>query len=309
MEIIPGFDAFPDARVKRPVVTWGVFDGVHVGHRRVISEVFSWARQLGVSSLVATFDRHPGEILYGRDVPLVTSLEDRLRLIGELGIDFCVLIRFTREFARTTASEFIRSIIANRIGASAVVLGHDSHFGRDRKGDVAMLERLAREVTLAVRFCPPVMIDGRPMSSSLIREAIFSGRLEEAGTLLGRPPSVIGTVVKGNRRGTQLGFPTANLDLHHKVRPPAGVYAGEAVLNGRTYPAAINVGSRPTFEPEGAPEHVEVHLLGYSGGDLYGCNMEVRFHGKIREEMKFSGVDELRRQIEADLTVVKGRIG
>jgi riboflavin kinase/FMN adenylyltransferase len=300
MEILSGLESLPDPGLRSPIVTWGVFDGVHRGHRRVIEQVLTWARAEGVSSAIVTFDRHPEEVLRGRKVPLVTPLGERLRLIGALGVDFCVVLNFTVEFSRTSAEEFIRGIVAGRMGAKGIVLGHDSRFGRDRTGDLDFLTRLGRDVGLEVRHSEPEIFLGRPVSSSLIREAIFAGKLDDAKFLLGRPPSVIGTVVRGDRRGTTLGFPTANLELHHAVRPPTGVYAAEVPLDGRTYRAVVNIGTRPTFQKNGA-ETIEVHLLDYAGGDLYGRVAEVRFLARIRDEKKFDGADALKRQITADI--------
>src|SRR5204862_5438160 len=196
MEVLSGLESLPAPRLRSPIVTWGVFDGVHRGHRRVLSEVLGWARSEGVSSALVTFDRHPEEVLRGRKVPLVTPLGERLRLIGALGIDFCVVLNFTIEFSKTSAEEFVRGIVAGRMGAKGIVLGHDSRFGRDRAGDLEFLTRLGRDVGLGVRHSEAEIFKGRPVSSSLIREAIFAGKLEDATFLLGRPPSVIGTVVK-----------------------------------------------------------------------------------------------------------------
>ncbi len=304
MQILSGLEALPEPRVRTPIVTWGVFDGVHRGHRKVLQAVLAWARERGVSAMVVTFDRHPAEVLSGKPVPLVSPLGERLRLIGELGIDFCLVLNFTREFAKTSAEEFVRDVVAGRVGAAGIVLGHDSRFGRDRAGDIDVLSRLGGDLGLEVRNCEPEHVRGRPVSSSLVREAIFAGRLEEARFLLERPPSVIGTAVRGDRRGTALGFPTANLELHHAVRPPPGVYAAEVPLDGRAWRGVVNIGTRPTFGA-GAVEGLEVHLLDYPGGDLYGRVLEVRFLSRIRDERKFESADALRKQIQADIDSVR----
>jgi len=300
MEILSGLESLPEPRLNSPIVTWGVFDGVHRGHQRVLSQVLTWARAEGVSSALVTFDRHPEEVLRGRRIPMVTPLGERLRLLDELGLDFCLVLNFTLEFSRTTADDFVRGIVAGKMGAKGIVLGHDSRFGKDRVGDIDFLTRLGRDVGLAVRHSEPELFEGRPVSSSLIREAVLAGRLDQATYLLGRPPSVYGTVVKGDRRGTKLGFPTANLELHHAVRPPGGVYAAEVPLDARVYRAVVNIGTRPTFRENGA-EVIEAHLLDYTGGDLYGRNLEVRFLDRIRDEQKFDGPDSLKRQISADI--------
>jgi riboflavin kinase/FMN adenylyltransferase len=305
MDILSGLESLPEPRLRTPIVTWGVFDGVHRGHRRVLAQVLDWARADGVSSALVTFDRHPEEVLRGKKVPMVTPLGERLRLIGDLGIDFCVVLNFTLEFSKTSAEDFIRGIVAGRMGAKGIVLGHDSRFGHDRAGDLGFLERLGRDVGLEVRQSEPEIFEGRPVSSSLIREAVLAGRLDQATFLLGRPPAVYGTVVRGDRRGTKLGFPTANLELHHAVRPPGGVYAVEVPLGGILYKAVVNIGTRPTFRENGA-EVIETHLIDYKGGDLYGRNLEVRFIARIRDEQKFDGPDSLKRQINADIQKALG---
>ncbi len=304
MEILSGLDALPEPRLRTPIVTWGVFDGVHRGHRRVLSQVLTWARGEGVSSALVTFDRHPEEVLRGTRVPMVTPLAERLRLIGDLGVDYCVVINFTLEFSKTGAEAFIRGIVAGKMGAKGIVLGHDSRFGHDRTGDLDFLTKLGRQVGLEVRHSEPELYEGRPVSSSLIREAVLAGKLQEATFLLGRPPAVFGTVVKGDRRGSQLGFPTANLELHHAVRPPGGVYAAEVPLDGKLYRAVVNIGTRPTFRENGA-EVIEAHLLDYRDGDLYGRSLEVRFLARIRDERKFDGPDSLKQQIQADILVAR----
>jgi riboflavin kinase/FMN adenylyltransferase len=306
MEILSGLESLPDPRLHDPIVAWGVFDGVHRGHRRVIEQVVQWARAEGVSPAIMTFDRHPEEVLRGTHIPLISPLRDRLRLIGALGVEFSIVISFTPDFSKRSAEEFIRAIIAGRMGARGIVLGHDSRFGRDRAGGLDLLERLGWEVGLEVRKSEPEDYQGRPVSSTLVREAIFAGRLEEATFLLGRPPSLFGTVVRGDRRGTKLGFPTANLELQHAVRPPSGVYAAEAEVEGKRWRAVVNIGTRPTFLKDGV-ETIEVHLLDHPGGDLYDRGVEVRFLARIRDERKFENVEALKRQIQEDIHFVRSR--
>lgn len=304
MEILSGLAALPDPRLRTPIVTWGVFDGVHLGHRRVLETLVAWARAEGVPSVVVTFDRHPVEVLRGVKVPLISPLAERLRLLGEQGVDAGLVLNFTVEFSATPAEAFIRDVVAGALRAKGVVLGHDSRFGKDRQGDLAVLEALSRDLGLSVRRCDPEIFEGRPVSSSLLRDLIFAGRLDEARRLLGRPPSVIGTVVRGDRRGSAIGIPTANLELHHAVRPPGGVYAAEVPLAGRLHRAVVNIGTRPTFR-EGGGETIEAHLLDYAGGDLYGRVLEIRFLGRLRDEKRFEGVEALKAQIDEDIARVR----
>jgi riboflavin kinase/FMN adenylyltransferase len=306
MEILSGLEALPDPRLMGSVVTWGVFDGVHRGHRRVLETLRNWAREISAPSVAITFDRPPSEVLTGKPVPLLVPLEERLRRIGDTGVDFALVIAFTPEFARLGADDFARDVVAGRLRARGIVLGHDSRFGRGREGDLDLLTRLGRDLGIEVRRCAPELHQGKPVSSSLIREAVAAGRLEEATLLLGRAPSVTGTVVRGDRRGTRLGFPTANIPLGRVVHPPAGVYAVEASLEGRVYRGVANLGTRPTFEA-GGREVLEVHFLDYPGGDLYGRVVEVRFLRRLREERRFDNAEALRRQIQADIESVRSR--
>ncbi|MBI2900264.1 MAG: riboflavin biosynthesis protein RibF [Planctomycetes bacterium] len=306
MELLRNLDALPDPRLRGCAVTWGVFDGVHLGHRKVLARLLEIAGD--APSVVVTFDRHPAEILHGKPVPLLVPVEERLRLIAACGVGFAVMIPFTREFAQTTAEGFVRDVAVGRIGARAILLGHDSHFGRDRRGDFELLARVGTECGVRVEACGPEVFQGRPVSSTAIRRAVAEGRLEDAAAMLGRPVSCRGVVVRGDRRGAALGFPTANLDLAPGVRPLRGVYAVETSVDGRAFAGVANLGCRPTFHGEGAPEVLEVHLLDYAGGDLYGRTLEVRFLYRVREERNFRGPEEVRRQIEADVAAVRERM-
>ncbi|MBI4564337.1 MAG: riboflavin biosynthesis protein RibF [Planctomycetes bacterium] len=308
MQVFRGLPAWTDPPWRGCAVTWGVFDGVHRGHQKVLDALVAWARELAVPPVVLTFDRHPAEVLWNSAVPLVVPLEQRIELIGARHVEAVVILPFTVEFSRTTAEEFIRDIVRDRMGACAVLLGHDSHFGHDRAGDVAMLERSAGDLGIAVRTCAPELHRGRPLSSSLVREAVLAGRLDEAWEILGRPFALFGTVVRGDGRGASIGVPTANVAVLYGLKPPRGVYAVEASL-GEGVPClgAANVGCRPTFHPEGAAESVEVHLIDYAGPSLLGRRLEVRFLERVREERKFSGPAELAAQIRRDIEWIRSR--
>lgn len=304
MEILSGLDALADRRVVTPIVTWGVFDGVHLGHRRILESVVTWAREEGVPSLAATFNRHPVEVLSGRRMLFLTPIEERMKLIAQSGVDFGLVMDFTPGFARLSAEAFVRDVVAGRMRARGIVLGYDARFGRERAGTFEMLKRLGDEMGIGVRQCAPELFRGQPVSSSLIREAILAGRLEESGILLGRPLTFIGTIVRGERRGNKLGFPTANLELEGRVRPPSGVYAVEAMLEGAWHQGVANLGTRPTFHRDGV-ELLEVHLLDLKRGDLYGKMLEVRFLARVRGERKFENVAALKKQIGEDIAFVR----
>lgn len=303
MERLPGLEALPDPRLRTPIVTWGVFDGVHLGHRRLLETAVDWARRRGVPSVALSFTRPPEETFTGLAIPLLMPLVERLRLIGDLGIDFVLNVEFTEQMARQPAEGFIREIVRGKLRAGGVVLGHDARFGRGREGGLETLHREGLEAVLV----DPVRIDGQTVSSSSIRRAVAAGRVEEAARLMGRPFAIWGVVRPGDRRGQELGFPTANLDPGTGVRPQRGVYVVQVRGAGGVWRGVANLGGRPTFG-NGEEERLEVHLLDYPGGDLYGQFLEVRFLVRLRDERRFPDAAALRDQIRQDLAAAR-RLG
>jgi riboflavin kinase/FMN adenylyltransferase len=301
----------------KPVVTLGVFDGFHLGHQKVVGELVKWAKKIGGESVVLTFRRHPRQILTKektrrKEPHFIFTLRHRLLYFARAGVDNCVIVPFTKKFADIPAEEFVRNILVRKIAPFGILMGFDSRFGRDGEGDADLLRRLAPECGFEVRTGRRVKVGKETVGSTLVRTLVASGNIERAARLLGRPVSVLGTVVKGSRRGKTLGFPTANLNLHNETRPPAGVYAGEARINpfslenSRVYPALINIGARPTFS--GKKESVEVHLLGFRG-DLYGSELEVSFLKRLRGERKFKTAQALSAQMVADRDALLALIG
>jgi riboflavin kinase/FMN adenylyltransferase len=294
----------PAGSLKRPAVTLGVFDGVHRGHRRVFAELASVAERLGGERVVVTFDRHPRAALGQAAPPLITSLDHRLALFEKSGIDAAVVLRFDAELARLGAEDFVRDLLVGRIGARAIVLGRDAHFGRGRGGDVTLLERLSGPLGFelcAVDLLAAGSAGEAAVSSTAIRAAIRAGRLDEARAMLGRPVSLLGRVVRGDARGRLLGFPTANLDLCQELTPPRGVYAGEVEVDGVVFPTMQNLGLRPTVcgAGDGAAERLEVHLLGFDA-DLYGRVLEVAMLRRLRDEVRFPSLADLEAQLARD---------
>ncbi len=289
---------------RRPVVTIGVFDGVHRGHRLVLDATVDIARRRGGEAGVLTFGTHPRAIIKGKRPRWLTSLDHRLRLFEQAGVDFAVVLPFDESIRMLTGDEFVEQVLVGRIGVEGVVLGFNSKFGKDRTGDRACLERNAEKFGFDAVFPPDVHYEAFHISSTAIRDAVAEGKIEDAALMLGRPVSLMGRVIEGDKRGRTLGFPTANLDLEHEVRPPVGVYAGRVEIDGRWFLTVTNIGLRPTFraEPDADPATqalVEVHVLGYEG-DLYGRTMEMHFIAHLRDERKFATVDALKVQIEAD---------
>jgi riboflavin kinase/FMN adenylyltransferase len=284
------------------VVSIGVFDGVHRGHQAILARNVAAARELGAVPTVLTFRRHPKRLLLGRAPRTLTTLEHRLELFARAGIGHAVALTFDDELRQTAAEEFARGIADEALGARCFVLGFDSKFGRDRRGTPELLQELGYEVEVV----PKVVVGERAVSSTAIREAVELGDLEGASRMLGRPVSVLGLVVHGANLGARIGFPTANLDLHHELHPPPGVYACRARLTRSGSPpleldGVANLGFRPTVADE-LPDRpqLEVHLFDFEE-DIYGERMELEFVARLRGEQRFEGVEALVGQIERDV--------
>jgi riboflavin kinase/FMN adenylyltransferase len=288
-----------DGRVERPVLTVGNFDGVHLGHRSLLREVVEAARSRGVPACVYTFDPPPRQVLAPSQAQArITPWTERVRLLGELGIEQVIIERFTRAFAQHPPEWFVDEILGRRIQPVEIIVGYDFRFGRARAGTLeTVAERLPR---VPIRAVSALEHDGVTVSSSVIRKRIATGEVWGAAELLGRCHRVSGVVVSGDRRGRTLGFPTANLDCANEFVPAAGVYAVWAQIDGGDRLAGVaNIGVRPTFGADG-PVRFEVHLLDWTGS-IYGSELEVSFVARIRGEMQFDGVDELTAQIRSDV--------
>lgn len=304
MKIINGIEK-PLKQNSWPVVTLGVFDGVHKGHLQVINKTVSWAKEKRGESIVLTFSKSPKVVLGKRPSSIITSLEHRLNIFETLGVDSTIVMEFNDDVANIKADHFIKDVLHNWIGVKGVVLGYNCSFGKDSKGNKSVVFSLSKQYGYEVYSCEPVKLDGQIISSTLIRESIMQGDLKRAEAMMGRPVTILGTVVSGSKRGSKVLFPTANLDLHHEVMPPRGVYGTIAQLNNKEFYAITNIGIRPTFEAEPFVSNnnlqtvVEVHILDFTGS-IYGQDLEVRFVSKIREERKFNSIKELKNQIEKD---------
>lgn len=310
MKKIYGIKELP-GKIKYPVVTIGMFDGVHRGHQKIIECIRHYALTGKGESVVITFDRHPKSIIENRPPSFITSMEHRLSLLERLGVDHTVVLQFDRKLAEMTAEDFVREILVCWLGVKCIVLGFNCHFGKDREGNITLVRKLAEKYDFEVYGCPPVIYRGQIISSTAIRRAILNGELGKAEAMLGRPVSILGTVVKKSGRGKILGYPTANLGLHHEVRPPRGVYGTRVRWAEQDYLALTNIGLRPTFakEPfmsEDETLEIEVHILDFQG-TLYGQNLEVQFLFKIRDEIPFQRAEELKTQIEKDKEILLKR--
>lgn len=280
------------------VATIGVFDGVHRGHAAIIDRVVAAASRFGGPAVAVTFSVHPVVVVKRLPPRSITSLPHRLRLLERRGLDHVVVLPFDEEVRAVSAERFARRVFLDVLRLRGLLVGPDARIGRDREGDTEFLARFAAEHDLSFEVVPPVLDRGEPVSSTKVRAAIADGDLERAARMLGRPVSLLGRVVQGEGRGRRIGFPTANLDLDHEIRPPAGVYAGRTWLEGKTHGAVLNIGVRPTFGPDGDLT-VEVHLLDFDG-DLYGRTLEVEVLFRLRGEERFDGPEALAERIRSD---------
>ncbi|KPJ61404.1 MAG: hypothetical protein AMJ46_01575 [Latescibacteria bacterium DG_63] len=291
-------------RERSAVATIGVFDGVHVGHARVLEEVSSRAQALGLSAAVITFDPHPDEVLGKIEEKrfLLTTPSEKHALLANLGMDVEMVVEFTPAMARMDAPSFVKEYILRPLLLKELVIGHDFRMGKDRKGDRASLRSLGADCGFSVMEVDAVLVDGSPVSSTRVRQAISAGDMGLAAKLLGRGYSLEGMVVKGNGVGASLGFPTANLAVDEKkLLPKDGVYAGYAETGGNTYKAAINIGMRPTVGQ--VRRQVEAHILGFSG-DVLAQRLRLVLAARIRSERKFAELKDLRKAIKEDVETI-----
>lgn len=302
MKVYTNFDAL---EVRTPTACgMGNFDGVHLGHQRLIHELVTKADKDGLETFVVTFEPHPLKILSPEDAPsLITSLEQKKKFIESYGVKNLLLIPFTKKFSQMSYEEFINRILIEKLNAKLIVVGYNFQFGSGGKGTAEKLKSIGLEKGFETLIVPPVTVNGRIVSSTLIRNMIESGKMKEAKTLLGRPFSIRGKVVKGEAIGRKLGFPTANVFLSPQIIKPAfGVYAVLVLRNGTFYRGIANIGRKPTFAKVDDSSNVtlEVHIFDFNE-QIYGEEIEVYFIERIREEKAFQNMESLVLQIKMDI--------
>jgi riboflavin kinase/FMN adenylyltransferase len=282
-------------------LTIGSFDGVHRGHQAILHKLVSGAHEAGAPAVVLTFFPHPSIVLRGRSGPFyLTSPEERAVLLGQLGVEHVITLRFDKTLANQTARQFVQAL-NDHLGFSHLCIGHDFALGRGREGDLPFLQNLGKELGFAINVMRPILHHGQVVSSSRIRTALLEGDVWSAKALLGRRYQVHGEVVAGDGRGRTIGIPTANLEIWpERLLPKSGVYACLACVDGQTRRAVANIGVRPTFESQEALPRVEAHLLDYAG-DLYGKNLTLRFVSRLRDEQRFPNIQALVAQIRSDI--------
>jgi len=294
------FHGTENANIQRPtVLTLGVFDGLHLGHQKIMRTVVERASAVGAVPTAITFDPHPRAVLHPESAPpLLQTLDQRLANFEVLGIEQAIVIRFDREFAAQPAEDFLYQTVHDRLQAKEVYLGKGFAFGRNRGGNIDLLRKLGGELGFFADEVPEVQLRGQRISSSKIRDLLDQGRVNLVRRMLGRPYGVEGVIVRGDRRGHAIGFPTANLRPHNRVIPKFGVYATATLVEGTWRRSITNIGIRPTFGKDLEPS-IESYIFDFVG-DLYGDVLRVRFLHRIRSELKFNGIVELKAQIERD---------
>jgi riboflavin kinase/FMN adenylyltransferase len=292
------------------VITIGAYDGVHRGHQAVIAQVRNEAARLGCRSIVVTFDRHPASVVRPESAPkLLTDVDQKMTALAATGVDATFVVRFDAEAATEDPAAFVRRVLVDTLRAQLIVVGEDFHFGHKRRGNVALLRELGQQHDFEV---VPVQLIARPdgvaepVSSTSIRRALAGGQVEVAANLLGRPFSVSGVVVHGDKRGRTIGFPTANIEVPNAMCLPAdGVYSGIVQrADGSTFVCAINLGRRPTFFEHADHSLLEAHLLDFDG-DLYGERVSVTFEHFLRSERKFEGLESIKTQLQLDVAAAR----
>jgi riboflavin kinase/FMN adenylyltransferase len=318
VQVITDLKAIPSGLFSSgSIVTIGAYDGLHVGHREIIEQVTKKAQSAGQKSVLVTFSPHPAQILRPTEAPkLLTDRDQKLRLLESTGIDAVVVIAFDRIQAEETPEGFVQRVLIDALNVKRLIVGEDFCFGKDRRGNVELLSQLGAKFGFVVE--PTNLVAGHDdvtASSTHIRSLVLSGDLSAANIYLGRQHELIGTVVHGDARGRTIGFPTANVEVPKTMcQPGDGVYAGWYVRPARdgqpecVYPAAINIGRRPTFYVDAPVSLIEAHVIGETDIDLYGEVATLRFVTRLRGEIKFSGIDELKAQLMRDIENAKAAL-
>ena len=286
---------------EKSVITLGTFDGLHLGHQQIVDTVIQKSRQSGGRSFLLTFEPHPRKVIPGRnDVKLLSTLDEKVVILEQLGLENLFVINFTEEFSRQSPEEFVEKYLVKGIGLKEVVIGYDHHFGKGRDGNFELLKDLGNKFNFSVTLVPEFNVEGETVSSTKIRNALLSGDVVKAGKMLGRNYSFKGKVVRGDGRGRKLGFPTANLSTENedKLIPAKGIYVAECIIENEKHYGLLSLGSRPTFHKDG-DVIPEFYIFDFDR-DIYDKIMQVNLVEKIRDEEKFNSVDELIFQMKKD---------
>lgn len=296
-------EGYENLSLMAPVVTLGIFDGVHRGHRALLDCLVARAKEAKGESVVITFFPHPRLVLEKNNINLsfLSTIEEKKILLEKANIDHLIIIEFNIEFSRIQACDFIKDILVRKIGTKHLIIGYNHHFGRSGEGDFNTIKQCSESLAFRVEQMQGFHTDGGIISSSSIRKALLKGNLDEANRWLGYSYSMSGTIIEGRKIGRSIGFPTANIipDNQHKLIPGDGVYAVEVKLNEKDYTGMLSIGSNPTVNSDSTLRSIEVHILNFNK-DIYGRNISVTFRKKLRDEKKFDNLEKLTQQMELD---------
>lgn len=287
--------------IKNPILTLGMFDGVHIGHQHIIHKLNQLADEVGGESMLLTFEPHP-RIVLGKgadDLQLLTTLDEKIELLEEAGLRNLILHPFTKAFSQVSSVDFVKNLLVDEIGIHSIVVGYDHHFGKNREGNFELLNQLSHEFNFNSLMIEEVKSDNEHISSTQIRKALWAGTIEFANKALGRNYSIHGKVIHGDKLGRTLGFPTANLEIEkYKLIPGNGVYIVKVFLNNEQFKGLVSIGTRPTVTNSNE-KRVEVHIMDFDR-DIYDENLKIEFYHKIRDDQKFNSLDELVLQMNQD---------
>lgn len=303
MKIFNSIQEFSTTR--QTIVTLGTFDGVHKGHKSILEKLKNSSKETGCESVVLTFFPHPRMVLQQADgLKLLNTMDEKAYLLELFGIDNLIIHPFSKEFSRLTAEEFVKDVLVDRLNTKKIIIGYDHRFGRNRTADINDLIRFGAEYGFEVAQISALEVEEVSVSSTKIRNALNEGLISKANRYLGYPYFITGTVTTGKQLGRTIGFPTANIKLteDYKLVPAHGVYAVSAQINGTTVLGMMNIGTRPTVD--GTTETIEVHFFDFAQ-DIYGANLRISLHHRLRFEQKFAGIDALREQLDRDREAAK----
>ena len=298
MKVLTSLSALPILR--NPIVTLGTYDGVHIGHKTILTQLINKAKETGKDSMLITFDPHPRQALGLGEISLLSTLEEKINLLSETGLDYLLILPFTKEFSTQGATEFITNVLIDQLNISEIMLGYDHKFGHNREGDVHLLADVLTKTGRFVTEIPAQDVDEIIVSSTKIRTALIEGEIQTANRLLGYNYQVSGKVVLGNQLGRTIGFPTANIELTNtsKLIPGDGVYAVKLTVEGITHHGMMNIGIRPTVS-NSQNRVIEVHLFDFNS-DIYGKSVTITVCNHLRREQVFSGIEALTEQLKKD---------
>jgi riboflavin kinase/FMN adenylyltransferase len=296
-------EGYVNLDINTPVVTLGIFDGVHRGHQMLLKSLVSKAKEIKGESVVITFSPHPRIVLVkdSSDLSFLTTIEEKKVLLENANIDHLVIIEFNKKFSMIAACDFVKKVLVEKVGTKHLLVGFNHHFGRRGKGDYNTIKECTETLDFKVEKVEGLQTEEGAISSSIIREALLKGRLDDANRWLGYPYSISGTIVRGRKIGRAIGFPTANIEPYSKYKliPENGVYAVEVLVDDNKYPGMLSIGTNPTVNSDIRIKSIEVNILDFNK-DIYGKAISLIFRKRLRDEIKFNNTDELAKQMDLD---------